>query len=269
MRRTARFVFSGTMVLATLQFAACKRVPTAEQMEDIKRLFETADSDRDEADSQFRTLAPAVSKRALPVGDRPCPVSWELQDVSRFADDFGYWLSRRELSAQTAFLQLPPASFQSVNVSIVERSTQLEGLGCASRASRASEERRLLERQGEYAQLSGEELVARARALIEQPLSPDLLIEIRNFDVPEPRDEKTFSGGLALGRAYLWSNADRRFVCGGNVMAESSSTVLVWRTRRKPADGGSSSDDSGDRPYLNLNLYMNLIEAAKKSLRAF
>ncbi len=271
MHKRRGFVFSGAVVLAVLLLTACKSAPlkpapNAQQMDEINRLFAVAEPDDREADSQFQRLAQAVRKRTVPVGDRPCSVSWALRDINRFSDDFAFWLSRRDPSSGWTALQLSPSALQSGNVSIVESEKELKALGSACRATRRREQSRLLNREAEYAKLDGNELVARARALIEEPLGSELLIDISAFTAPEPRDAKTFTAGMALGHAYLWSNTDRRFVCAGKVVAESSSTVSVWRTRRKLADGESLRNE--DKSSLNVNLYMNLIEAAKKSLRA-
>lgn len=64
---------------------------------------------------------------------------------------------------------------------------------------------------------------------------------------------------MAIGRAFLWSEPARRFVCGGDIVATNSETVQVWSYRGKPRN---------DRAFVVADLYLDLIEEAQRALRA-
>lgn len=223
--------------------------PTQEQLAEIGKLFAASDASSGAVETAFQTAVKTVN--AVEPGATPCAVSFTLDDDSRVAE---------QLASQLPTASIAHSTVRFGTATITGDRSQLATLTSASVEARHEEEERLLDRVDDYAALDGAALVARAHQLAAQPLPTELLIVITAGRDPTLATGDTFDGGVALAHAYLYSPAERRFVCAGNVSAESSGAV---NTFLNPKDPTGKSD-----PNLTADLYLNVIEEAQHSLRA-
>jgi hypothetical protein len=222
---------------------------TQEQLAEIGKIFAASDASSGAVETAFQTAVKTVD--AVAPGATPCAVPFTLDDDSRVAE---------QLASQLPTASIAHSTVRVGTATITGDRSQLATLTSASVETRHEEEERLLDRVDDYAALDGAALVARAHQLAAQPLPTELLIVITAGRDPTLATGDTFNGGVALAHAYLYSPAERRFVCAGNVSAESSGAV---NTFLNPKDPTGKSD-----PNLTADLYLNLIEETQHSLRA-
>ena len=144
---------------------------------------------------------------------------------------------------------------QADNVTIADHDASFDAIGTASRQRRRGLEVELLERKGKQGDLDGKAFMASAASILSAPLPKEILIDLLYAANPTLQDEETFAGGFSVAHVYLYDHASSRFVCAGSFTAESSDVVRT---------GGVL----GGQFWLNTNFYVNLVDAAKKSLRA-
>jgi hypothetical protein len=222
---------------------------TQEQLAEIGKIFAASDASRGAADTAFQAAVKTLDDVAP--GATPCAVPFTLGDDSRVAE---------QLASQLPTATIAHSTVRAGTATITGDRALLATLTSASIEVRRDDEARLLERQDDYAALDGAALVARAHQLAAQPLPAELLIVITAGRDPTLATGDTFEGGVALAHAYLYSPAERRFVCAGKVSAGSSSVVNTFVNPKDP--------DSKNDPSLTADLYLNLISEAQHSLRA-
>ena len=221
--------------------------PSKAQLDEIRALFSAQDAKLTQAEKAF---AAAAVNRPAPNGAAACTTTFRTADEAKFA----------ERLASAIALDATSGGLQASNVTFFPRGARLDRVSSGSVEARRAEEEQLLNRQSFYQEMDGKKLVAAARALVKRPLDPELLIEIGASVDAKPIDGKSFQGGLMVGRAWLYSLAENRFVCAGDVAATSSKQVEVWQWKGSPKSDGKV-EVSGD-------LYINLAEEAQKSLHA-
>jgi hypothetical protein len=229
----------------------CK--PTDAQQADVRARFEVADKADAEPDRLFRALALATRQHDVDPSAKPCPVEWAPADRSALVRGLAGWLAEIEISKHP-----PPRGtifIQADNVTIADHDASFDAIGSAARQRRRGLEAALLERKGELGELSGKEFVARAASILDAPLPREILIDLLSSTNPTLKDEHTFTGGFSVAHVYLYEHASARFICAGSFTAESSGVV-------------ESRALVGDQYWLNVNLYINMVDAATKSLRA-
>jgi hypothetical protein len=142
---------------------------------------------------------------------------------------------------------------QADNVTIADHAAPFAA-GSAARSRRRGLETELLERKGRIGELDGKAWVARADSILGSTLPREIFIDLLAVREPTLQDEETFKKGSATAHVYLYDPASSRFTCAGSFTAESSDVV----EERRVLIG---------KYWLDVNFYMNLVDAAGAALR--
>jgi hypothetical protein len=230
---------------------ACK--PTEAQQASVRARFDAADKADAEPDRAFRASVGAMRAERVDGLSKPCPVEWSPADRSLLVQGVSRWTAEIEITKRP-----PPRGtlfLQADNVTFADHDAPLDAVGSAVRARRRGLEAELLERKGQLGELDGKEFVARADAILTTP-AREIFIDLLYSASPKlDDDDKTFESGFSVARVYLYDHASSRFICAGSFTAESSNVV-------------ESRKVLGGQFWLNTNLYLNLVDAAAKALRA-
>jgi hypothetical protein len=221
--------------------------PSSSQIAEVRARFAAQEPALTAAEKAF---AAAASKRPQPGDGAACGTKFDTADTAAFAERLVAFIA----------LQGSDGPLQASNVTYFTPKAQLDRLESGSVAARRAEQQRLLNRESWYGELDAKKWLAQAEKLAAEPLAPELLIEIGASLDAKPIDKKTFQGGAMLGRAWLYSPTENRFVCAGNVIATSSKSVEIWHWKGSPRSDGNM-EIAGD-------LYMNMMNEAEKSLKA-
>jgi len=100
--------------------------------------------------------------------------------------------------------------------------------------------------------------VNRAKDLM-KAWEPELDVIVDKFIAPKVAGDKTFDSGIAMGRAYVYSYADKKIVCASVFLVENSDSVTV---ELLPSGGLAP----GQAENLETDLYAQAIVGAKKNL---
>jgi hypothetical protein len=226
----------------------CACGPSQAQLDEIRRLFEAREPALSQAEKAFVS---AVPSRPAPRDGAGCKTVFHHADETQFVD---------RLVSVVALGNGGDGPLQASNVTFFTTKARLDSLSSGAVEARRSEQQKLLQRESPYDDLNGKRLVAAAQRLAADPLEPELLIEIGAAQDAKPIDKKTFQGGAMVGRVWLYSLSENRFVCAGNVVATSSKTVEVWQWKGSPRSDG--------RVEVGGDLYLNTVSEAQKSLKA-
>lgn len=232
----------GLFALASLAlFVACKPTLSKQEKEELAKLQATAKEQAKTFDQQRRDAITAAQGKIEPRKDLgACPVE----------------ISTSLLEPSSAY-----GSRHAENESGVQISLEVLGIWAGSPDELATKPGSMLKKFDLETSYLGDEPSAlkRMHEAADTPWKPELVVLIDKKISPKITDDKTFEGGIALGRAYVYSFTDKAIVCAARFLAENSETVTVTMIDATHVAPGSIASLEGD-------LLTQSVLAAKKAL---